>query len=795
MSEKLLIRRVAVLGAGVMGAQIAAQLVNAGIDTVLFDLPAKEGDKNGIVQKAIANLTKLSPAPLGVKSLAEAIVPANYETDLGLLETCDLVIEAIAERMDWKQDLYKKIAPHVPAHAVLASNTSGLGINKLADVLPEELRHRFCGVHFFNPPRYMYLVELIPTKYTDASVMDGLESFLTTYVGKGVVIGRDTPNFIGNRIGVFSILATMHHTAQSGLGFDTVDALTGPLLGRPKSATYRTADVVGLDTMAHVIKTMADTLPEDPWHQYFNAPMWLKALVEKGALGQKTGVGIYRKVGKDILVLDVAKQDYVPQGDGAAPEVVEILKEKDPAKKFAALRASQHPQAKFLWAIFRDLFHYAAFHLGDIAETARDVDLAIRWGYGWKLGPFETWQAAGWKQVAEWIREDIAAGKTMSNAPLPAWVFDGRDGVHGNEGSYSAAANGVSPRSKHPVYARQAFPDPLLGETAKPGATIFENGAVRMWDGGDDVAVLSFLTKGNTVSDAVLAGVQEAIARAEREHKGLVIWQYSEPFSYGADLKGMAGFVQAGNIGALESMIANFQATSQRIKYSLVPVVAAVRGMALGGSCEFIMHCDRAVATLESYVGLVEAGVGLLPGGGGTKEFAVRAAEAVKLGPTGGQADHFPFLRAAFQTIAMATVGKSALEAKALGYLRESDLVVMHPHEILHVAIGQARSMADAGYRPPLAPVGIPVAGRTGIATLEMMLVNMREGGFVTSYDFEVALAIARVLCGGDVDAGSTVDERWLVDLERREFMALAQDPRTQARIAHTLATGKPLRN
>ncbi|MBE2212107.1 MAG: 3-hydroxyacyl-CoA dehydrogenase family protein, partial [Xanthomonadaceae bacterium] len=408
MSEKLLIRRVAVLGAGVMGAQIAAQLVNAGIDTVLFDLPAKEGDKNGIVQKAIANLTKLSPAPLGVKSLAEAIVPANYETDLGLLETCDLVIEAIAERMDWKQDLYKKIAPHVPAHAVLASNTSGLGINKLADVLPEELRHRFCGVHFFNPPRYMYLVELIPTKYTDASVMDGLESFLTTYVGKGVVIGRDTPNFIGNRIGVFSILATMHHTAQSGLGFDTVDALTGPLLGRPKSATYRTADVVGLDTMAHVIKTMADTLPEDPWHQYFNAPMWLKALVEKGALGQKTGVGIYRKVGKDILVLDVAKQDYVPQGDGAAPEVVEILKEKDPAKKFAALRASQHPQAKFLWAIFRDLFHYAAFHLGDIAETARDVDLAIRWGYGWKLGPFETWQAAGWKQVAEWINQDIA---------------------------------------------------------------------------------------------------------------------------------------------------------------------------------------------------------------------------------------------------------------------------------------------------------------------------------------------------------------------------------------------------
>ena len=790
MSEKLLIRRVAVLGAGVMGAQIAAQLVNAGIDTVLFDLPAKEGDKNGIVQKAIANLTKLSPAPLGVKSLAEAIVPANYETDLGLLESCDLVIEAIAERMDWKQDLYKKIAPHVPAHAVLASNTSGLGINRLADVLPEELRHRFCGVHFFNPPRYMYLVELIPTKYTDQTVMDGLESFLTTYVGKGVVIGRDTPNFIGNRIGVFSILATMHHTAQSNLGFDTVDALTGPLLGRPKSATYRTADVVGLDTMAHVIKTMADTLPEDPWHRYFDAPAWLKALVDKGALGQKTGVGIYRKVGKDILVLDVAKQDYVPQGDGAAPEVVEILKERDPAKKFAALRASAHPQAKFLWAIFRDLFHYAAFHLGDIAETARDVDLAIRWGYGWKLGPFETWQAAGWKQVAEWINQDIAAGLAMSDAPLPEWVMT-REGVYTAEGSYSPTRNAIVARSALPVYERQRFTDPVLGEQPVQGRTVWENEGVRLWaDDGEAIAVVSFKTKLHTVNDQVLDGLQEAIRIAEKQFKGLVIWQAAEPFSAGADLAGALGLVKDGKIDQFEAMVANFQKTSQAIKYSLVPVVAAVRGLALGGGCEFQMHSAKTVAHLESYIGLVEAGVGLLPAGGGLKEFAVRAPQAA--GPNG---DVFAELKKGFEDAAMARVSSSALEAKELGLMRPGDRVVMNAYELLEIAKAEALAMAESGYRPPLPARQVRVAGDVGIATFKMMLVNMLEGYFISEYDYELASRIATVICGGEVDRNSVVDEEWLLRLERKHFVELAQQPKTQARIEHMLKTGKPLRN
>jgi 3-hydroxyacyl-CoA dehydrogenase len=825
----LLVRKVAVLGAGVMGAQIAAHLINANVPVLLFELAAKEGDPDGNVLKAIANLKKLEPSPLALKDRADLIEPANYDRDLGLLADCDIVIEAISERMDWKADLYRKVAPHLGAHTIFASNTSGLSINRLAEVFPEAQRQRFCGVHFFNPPRYMHLVELIACSGTDAGILDELERFLVTTLGKGVVRAKDTPNFIANRVGVFSMLATLHHAERLGIGFDTVDALTGPLVGRPKSATFRTADVVGLDTFAHVVHTMRDTLPEDPWHKYYGIPPWMQKLIDAGALGQKTRKGVYQKVGRDIQVLDLASGGY-RVADGKADEaVVEILKNKNAAERFAQLHASNHPQAQFIWSIFRDTFHYCALHLESIAHNARDLDFAIRWGFGWDSGPFEIWQCAGWQQVAGWIAEDIRNGRAMASARLPAWATDpARNGVHRGEGSWAPLHGSYQPRSTLPVYRRQPFPDRLAGEERHYGTTIFETDGVRCWHMDDDIAIVSFKSRMHAIGDDVLQGVQQAIAEAEQHYAGLVIWQTEPPFSVGANLKktsgsgakappappsalgklfknlkreaeslalkaarqlGVADQLMAGKLAEIEHLVEQFQATTQMLKYSMVPTVAAVDGLALGGGCEFIMHCDRAVATLESYIGLVEVGVGLLPAGGGCKELAMRAAAEAK------GSDISPFLQKYFKAVAMAEVGRSAEHAREIGYLRATDRVVMNRFELLEIAKAEVRAMAAAGYRPPLRAKSIPVLGRSGISTIRAFVENMHAGGHISDHDRLIAMKVATVMCGGDIEGGSRVDEQWLLDLERRHFMELIATEKTQARIEHMLKTGKPLRN
>jgi 3-hydroxyacyl-CoA dehydrogenase len=843
------IRKVAVLGAGVMGAQIAAHLVNANVETLLFELPAKQGDPNGSVLKAIDGLKKLEPAPISSPARLVFIQAANYEQHLARLRECDLVIEAIAERIDWKQDLYRKVAPYIGEQAVFASNTSGLSINQLAQVFPEHLRHRFCGVHFFNPPRYMHLVELIACRETEAKLLDDLEAFLVSSLGKGVVRAKDTPNFIANRIGVFSMLATKHHAQAFNLGFDMVDALTGRYLGRPKSATFRTLDIVGLDVFAHVVNTMKENLTDDPWHKHFELPDWFAYLVDQGALGQKTKRGIYQKIGREIHVLDLHTNEYRLSDAKVDEGVKNILRERDWAKKLAGLRNSPHPQAKFLWAVFRDVFHYCALQLESIADNARDLDFAVRWGFGWDNGPFEIWQAAGWQQVAGWIAADIEAGRAMADSPLPAWATEpDRTGVHTIQGSFSPSPltplsftgeggaqrrerGAYHPRSTLAVYRRQLFPERLLGDACQYGETVFETDDVRMWHRGDGAAILSFKSKMHTVSNDVLDGMLRAVDEAEAHFSALILWQTEPPFSYGANLlqlmqgvqvpvqdAGMFGKLKqaasrvkytiagggglnellnaaTGNVPHVEAVVAKFQQVSMRLKYALIPTIAAVDGLALGGGCEFSIHCTRIVATLESYIGLVEVGVGVLPAGGGCKEMAQRAAGEAARFANDNRIDVFPFVRRYFQNIAMGEVSKSAEMAREMGYLRASDRIVMNRFELLHVALEEARALGATDYRPPLAQRQIAVAGRTGIATLKAAMINMKEGGFISDHDYDIGCRIAETMCGGDVDAGTLVDEQWLLDLERKNFMELLATFKTQNRIEYMLKNSKPLRN
>jgi len=795
-----MIEKVAVLGAGVMGAQIAAHCINAKVPVVLFDLPSKQGPKSGIALAAIENLKKLNPAPLGNPDDAAFIQAANYDDDLERLRDCDLVIEAIAERLDWKLDLYRKIAPFIAADAILASNTSGLSISALSEALDAKLRPRFSGVHFFNPPRYMHLVELIPTAATEPAILDSLEAFLTTVLGKGVVRASDTPNFIANRVGTFGILATIAEAERHGLGVDLVDDLTGKRLGRAKSATFRTADVVGLDTLHHVVKTMQDQLKDDPFHPLYATPKVLAQLIEQGALGQKTGAGFYKKVGKDILRFDPEKGDYLPSGAKADESVTAILKNKNVAARLKLLRESPHPQAQFLWAIFRDVFQYAAVHLAAIAKTAREVDLALRWGFGWSTGPFETWQAAGWVEVAKWIQEDIASGKALSSTPLPKWVLEGKvpaaGGVHTTKGSYAPASDTFLPRSDLPIYRRQLFRPMLAGENAQTGATagetFFEDESVRLWTLDNEVLILSLKTKMHALGPGVVAGIHKGVDEAEKNYCGLVIWSPDEPFSVGADLQGMLPLFMSGGVEALEPAEKQMQDAMLRLRYAGVPTVAAVSGLALGGGCELAVACSKRVVHLESYIGLVEVGVGLVPGAGGLMFGARRAAEERSVAP---DAPLLQFLKKYFMNAAMGNVSKSAFEAQRMGYLLPSDPVIFNVHELLGAAIREARTMFEAGYRRPFRVKGFPVAGRSGSATIMAQLVNLREGGFISEHDFHLGKTIAEVMCGGDVEPGTLVDEAWILALERKAFMSLLMNPKTQERIMFMMQNGKPLRN
>ncbi len=788
MQNPLMIRKVAVLGAGVMGAQIAAHCVNAGFQTLLFDLPSDEKDRSIIAKRAIQKLNKLKPTPLATPDVMNFIHPKNYQDNLDDLTECDLIIEAIAERLDWKTELYHRVAPYLSEKTVLVSNTSGLSIETLSKSLPEALKHRFCGVHFFNPPRYMHLAELIPTNSTEPELLDKLETWLTSYLGKGVVRAKDTPNFIANRIGVFSLLSTMHHALQMDLGLDEVDLLTGTLIGRPKSATFRTMDVVGLDTMAHVINTMHESLASDPWHAYFKLPPFLMELIEEGALGQKSSRGIYRKNGKQIEVYDIKTGSYKPSNATLSESVKKIFQAPDHHSRLRHLFDSQDKQCQFLAKCFIDLFHYSAFHLESIAKSVREVDLAMRWGFGWQQGPFEIWEDAGSHAITKQITHAIQEKTTMASAALPNWL-EKLESFYLPSGAWSAELKDYIKKESLAVYRKQIFPVSLPKEPKRNIHTLFETESVHLYEAEDAVPILSFKTKANTIDSSLIDGLNEALNLVEASYQGLLLYQSDElNFSSGANLKAVYQSIQQGDFAGIEALIHAFQQLALRLKYFSKPVVAALRGRALGGGCELMMHCSRTVASFEAYPGLVEVGVGVIPAGGGCKELALRVAQHAT------QNDISNRMKAVFEQTAMGQVATCAQDAKRKLFLRQEDRILMHKNEVWYGALTELKALSEQNFRPPL-PNKVLVAGREGRAMFKVGLVNWLKGGFISEHDDYIADKLAYVLCGGDVNEGEQVTETWLLKLEREAFIDLVKTPKTQQRIEHFLKTGKPLRN
>ncbi|MGY0399249.1 MAG: 3-hydroxyacyl-CoA dehydrogenase/enoyl-CoA hydratase family protein [Ostreibacterium sp.] len=826
------IRRVAVLGAGVMGAQIAAHFANAGLEVVLFDLPGEGGTaaaRRLPIEQAIERLKKQKPAPLASPRLLTFIMSANYQDDLQQIENCDLVIEAIAENSGWKIELYQKVLPYLRKDAILASNTSSIPIAQLASALPNERQSHFLGIHFFNPPRYMRLLEMIAHTGTQATVLDKLEGFFTNTLGKGVIRAKDSTGFIGNRIGVMAMLIALHHAKRLGLELDLIDELTGTRIGRPKSATFRTMDVVGLDTMAFVVRELHEGLPDDPWRDVLQLPDWITQLIAEGVLGQKTQKGAYQKIKNmkgesEILVYEPDKQNYRPvnkkQIDGALKSALKLA----PQASFSELvRLSEkgNKQAAFLVACYLDLFHYCAIQLGQIADNARDLDLALRWGYGWEQGPFESWQAFGWQAVTQYLQQYIESGQSMTETALPDWVTEpDRVGVHEGDASFSATTLSNHPRSTHPVYARQLLPTTIVGYESVTGRTIFEDSTVRYWCLENEVGIISFKTKMHTLNYQLIQSLNHVLDIAEMAQQAVIVYQPDGPFCAGANLYEilmaaklnkldgdgglLAKFKQktldiftdlpplADDLPSLREVIVDLQALFMRFKHGTLPTVAAVNGLALGGGCELLLHCNHVVATLESYIGLVESGVGILPAGGGSKEMTLRAHELTQ--QVANPNSLLSIISRYFEQIAMAKVSTSATAAQEMGYLRPQDSIILNPAELLYVAHQQARNLLAVNAPPPRM-TAVTVLGETGKSTIHAMLANMLAGGFISAHDEQIALAIADTMTGGEVDGSMPVSQTWLLKLEQQHFIDLIRRKLTQDRMEHMLKTGKPLRN
>jgi 3-hydroxyacyl-CoA dehydrogenase len=805
----LLLRKAAVLGAGTMGSRIAAHLANAGVSVLLLDLASSDGPRNGIADKALDALKKSKPAAFYAPSAAVRVRTGNFDDDLAQLAECDWIVEAVTENLEIKQQLLTRVAPHVQPHAFLTTNTSGIPVGSIASVLPAELRRHWFGTHFFNPPRYMRLVEVIPGPETDPAAMAALSAFLDQNLGKEVVRARDTPNFIANRIGTFFILETLRVMEEENLTVEQVDALTGTVIGLPRTGTFRLADLVGLDILSHVARNFARSqgnMDRNDAGGQAMLPPFLETMLERKWLGDKTGGGFYKKErgadGKENrMVLDLKTLEYQPS---SKPKLVALEMAKNVDSLPERLRMlvytgqtgeqKKDPATRFHWKLLTRLWNYAADCLPEIADSAANIDAAMRAGYNWQLGPFEMWDAAG---VADTVKRLQAAGEPVS--PVVATMLaSGAATWYGNGGatSYDPATQHYQPIARPAGIARIATFRASHGVVrSNPGASLI--------DLGDGVACIDLHSKKSAIGDDIMRLITKTLeptSDSVRDFGAFVISSDADNFSVGANLMQLLLAAQEGEWEDVDLTIRAFQRMTQSIKFCPRPVVVAPYALCLGGGTEISLHGARRQAHAELYMGLVEAGVGLIPGGGGTKEFALKATdEAVR---AFGDASRVSIstelvdtMKQAFETIAMAKVSTSAAEARTLNLLTVEDGITLNRERLLLDAKAAAAALADGGYLPPAMRMDIPAAGESVRATLKLGAYIMQQSGYASEHDVKVAGHVAHILCGGRVAPGTRVSEQYYLDLEREAFLSLCGERKTQERIAYTLSNGKPLRN
>lgn len=794
-SPNRVFRRAAVLGAGVMGRAIAAHLANAGLEVLLLDLPAKgtgpdapPAERNQLLFSAITALGKDRPSPIYSRASLGRIQVGNFEDDLERLTGVDWVIEAVIENFDIKEKVFASIAAHLSPNVVLSSNTSGIPIARLSQTVPESLRPRFLGTHFFNPPRYMYLLEVIPGPETEPEVTAAIRRAGEHQLGKGVVVAKDRPNFVANRIGTYAVLRAVELMLEHELNPTQVDFLTGPLIGRAKSATFRTVDLVGLDTLLHVAGNVTEGAKDDPALATFEPLPVLEKMVGANLVGSKAGQGFYRKQktaeGSTIEALDLETLEYGPRPKARFPEVDPIRPLDDLDDRLKALFRAKGKGAAYLWATTRDTLWYAANVAAEIADDLASIDRALRWGFGWQRGPFELWETLGLQRVAERMAAD--------GVEVPGWVA-----AHIASGATSFYEDTDEGRTELSLEGEGTRPSPqragVLQLRATPGGPrkVESNAGATLWDLGDEVLGLEFHSKMNSLGGDALQMSGRAVALAEKDYAGLVVGNQGEHFSAGANLALLLMSAIEGEYDEIDLMIRQFQRMTTGLRRCARPVVVAPFSLTLGGGCETTLHGDAVCASAELYCGLVEGGVGLIPAGGGTKELYLRMLEREGDDPRKAA-------RAAFETIGMAKVSMSAHEARGLGFLRETDAIVLNKDHLLDAAKRRVLSLAAAGYAAPLPREEIPVGGDDTIALVEVGLRNFLAGRYISEHDALIGRKLGQILSGGAHRSGPsprTVTEQQMLDLEREAFLSLCGERKSLERIQHMLKTGKPLRN